>query len=298
MAKKSGLGRGMDSIFVDNAVETEGSSSGKTLMRIAKIEPNPDQPRHEFDTESLSELAESIANNGLIQPVAVRPSPKEGFYTIIAGERRWRASKMAGLTEIPVIIMEVDERKAAELALIENVQRKDLNPIEEALGYKSLISEYNITQSDLASRVGKNRVTITNSLRLLELPDEVLKMVSSGEITTGHARAILGLKNPEMMLTLAETVRDMDLSVRAVEEKVRKLNTYREDVIITPSPEKIQQEEYYKVLESKATERVGSKVKIKRNTKNKQIVIDYENHDELEDILKRLCGADIFKEID
>ena len=298
MAKKSGLGRGMDSIFVDNAVETEGSSSGKTLMRIAKIEPNPEQPRREFDTESLSELAESIANNGLIQPVAVRPSPKEGFYTIIAGERRWRASKMAGLTEIPVIIMEVDERKAAELALIENVQRKDLNPIEEALGYKSLISEYNITQSDLASRVGKNRVTITNSLRLLELPDEVLKMVSSGEITTGHARAILGLKNPDMMLTLAETVRDMDLSVRAVEEKVRKLNTYREDVIITPSPEKVQQEEYYKVLENKATERIGSKVKIKRNTKNKQIVIDYENHDELEDILKRLCGADIFKEID
>ena len=297
MAKKSGLGRGMDSIFVDNAVETE-SSSGTTMMRIAKIEPNPDQPRHEFDTESLSELAESIASNGLIQPVAVRPSPKDGFYTIIAGERRWRASKMAGLTEIPVIIMEVDDRKAAELALIENVQRKDLNPIEEALGYKSLINEYNLTQSDLATRVGKSRVTITNSLRLLELPDEVLQMVSSGQLSTGHARAILGLKNTDMMLTLAIAARDNDLSVRAVEEKVRKLNTYREDVIITPDPAKVQQDEYYKVLESKATERVGSKVKIKRNTKNKQIVIDYENHDELEDSLKRLCGADIFREID
>ena len=298
MAKKSGVGRGMDSIFVDNAVETEGSSSGKTLMRIAKIEPNPDQPRHEFDTESLSELAESIANNGLIKHVAVRPSPKEGFYTIIAGERRWRASKMAGLTEIPVIIMEVDERKAAELALIENVQRKDLNPIEEALGYKSLINEYNLTQSDLASRVGKSRVTITNALRLLELPDEVLQMVSSGQISTGHARAILGLKNPDMMLALALAARDNHLSVRAVEEKVRKLNTYKETVIVTPDPEKIQKDEYFKVLESKATERIGSKVKIKRNTKNKQIVIDFENHDELEDILKRLCGADIFKEID
>ncbi len=297
MAKKSGLGRGMDSIFVDNAVETE-NSSGKTMMRLAKIEPNPDQPRREFDTESLSELAESIASNGLIQPVAVRPSPKDGFYTIIAGERRWRASKMAGLTEIPVIIMEVDDRKAAELALIENVQRKDLNPIEEAMGYKSLISEYNLTQSDLATRVGKSRVTITNSLRLLELPDEVLQMVSSGQLTTGHARAILGLKNPDMMLTLALAARDNDLSVRAVEEKVRKLNTYRESVIITPDPDKVQQDEYYKVLESKATERIGSKVKIKRNTKNKQIVIDYENHDELEDILKRLCGADIFREID
>ncbi len=297
MAKKSGLGRGMDSIFVDNAVETE-SSSGTTMMRIAKIEPNPDQPRREFDTESLSELAESISSNGLIQPVAVRPSPKDGFYTIIAGERRWRASKMAGLTEIPVIIMEVDDRKAAELALIENVQRKDLNPIEEALGYKSLISEYNLTQSDLATRVGKSRVTITNSLRLLELPDEVLQMVSSGQLSTGHARAILGLKNPDMMLTLALAARDNDLSVRAVEEKARKLNTYREDVIITPDPDKVQQDEYYKVLENKATERVGSKVKIKRNTKNKQIVIDYENHDELEDILKRLCGADIFREID
>ncbi len=297
MAKKSGLGRGMDSIFVDNEVETEGGSSGTTMLRIAKIEPNPDQPRREFDTESLSELAESIATSGLIQPVAVRPS-RDGFYTIIAGERRWRASKMAGLTEIPVIIMEVDDRKAAELALIENVQRKDLNPIEEALGYKSLINEYDLTQSDLASRVGKSRVTITNALRLLELPDEVLQMVSSGQISTGHARAILGLKNSDMMLTLALAARDNDLSVRAVEEKVRKLNTHKETVILTPDPEKIQKDEYFKVLESKATERIGSKVKIKRNTKNKQIVIDYENHDELEDILKRLCGADIFKEID
>ncbi len=298
MAKKSGLGRGMDSIFVDNAVDT-GESSGTTMLRLAKIEPNPDQPRREFDTESLSELAESIAANGLIQPVAVRPSKKDGFYTIIAGERRWRASKMAGLTEIPVIIMEIDDRKAAELALIENVQRKDLNPIEEAMGYKSLITEYNLTQSDLASRVGKSRVTITNALRLLELPDDVLHMVSSGQLSTGHARAILGLKNPDMMLTLALAARDNDLSVRAVEEKVRKLNTYREDVIISPAdPSKIQQDEYYKVLEGKATERIGSKVKIKRNTKNKQIVIDYENHDELEDILKRLCGADIFREID
>ena len=288
----------MDSIFVDNSVENDISSSGSSMMRISKIEPNPLQPRREFDTESLSELAESIAGNGLIQPVVVRPSSSSGFYTIIAGERRWRASKMAGLSEIPVIIMEADDKKAAELALIENIQRKDLNPIEEARAYRSLIEEYNLTQSEAAAQVGKSRVAVTNALRLLELPDEVLSLVTAGSISTGHARALLGLKNADLIPEVAKAAAEGGISVRALEEKVRKINSMRQtQTPPIPDSEKVQREEYFKALENAATGKVGNKVRIHSGPKSKRVTIEFESNEELEDILKKLCGDSIFDEI-
>lgn len=295
--KRSSLGRGIDALIVDNALEQDVNENGTTTLRISKIEPNPNQPRREFDLELLTELADSIAKNGLIQPIAVRPAQNDGFYTIVAGERRWRASKMAGLSEIPVVIMDIDEKKASELALIENIQRKDLNPIEEARAFRDLIDEYNLTQADVAASVGKSRVSITNSLRLLELPDEVLKLVADDKISMGHARAILGLKNPEDMLVLANKVAEEGTSVRQTEEAVRRLNNAKPESEYKISPEKAQLKQYYKAIENKATEFIGNKVKITDSSKNKSISVAFSNSDELEDILIKLCGNTIFDSI-
>lgn len=300
MAKKSALGKGLDDILSNNFSPGEQTSdnSGVTMLRLSKIEPNANQPRREFDSESLSELADSIANHGLIQPITVRPSANDGYYTIVAGERRWRASKMAGLTNIPVIIMELDDKKASEVALIENIQRKNLNPIEEARAYKALIEEYNLTQNEVATEVGKSRVTITNSMRLLELPDEVLDMISSGSISTGHGRALLGLKYPEDILPLAKRAAESELSVRVIEENVRRLNAAkRDDSEKKPSSEEIQRREYYKVIENKAASILGNKIKISTASKNKNISISFANNDELEEILIKLCGNEVFDEI-
>ncbi len=299
MAKKrSSLGRGFDMLFVDNALEQNEGAQGSTTLRISKIEPNPNQPRREFDLELLSELADSIAKNGLIQPIAVRPSESDGYYTIVAGERRWRASKMAGLSEIPVIILDIDDKKAAEYALIENIQRKDLNPIEEARAFCALIDEYDLTQAEVAESVGKSRVSITNALRLLELPEEVLKLVASDDISTGHARAILGLKNPEDMLPLANKAAEQTLSVRAVEEEVRRLNSRTiADEGKKESPEKRQLKEYYKAIENKATEHLGSRVKIADSSRNKSISIAFSSSEELEEIIIKLCGKKVFDDI-
>jgi ParB family chromosome partitioning protein len=268
------------------------------MLRLSKIEPNPEQPRREFDSELLSELADTIANHGLIQPIAVKPSKNDGYYTIVAGERRWRASKMAGLTNIPVIIMEIDDKKASEIALIENIQRKDLNPIEEARAYRSLIGEYNLTQAEVAAQVGKSRVAITNAMRILDLPDEVLDMISSGSLTTGHARALLGLKNPDDIEALAKRAADEELSVRVVEENVRRLNMVkREGKEKVLSPEDIQKKEYYKAVENKATKLLGNKIKITTSSKNKNVSISFSSNEELEDILTKLCGMTIFDDI-
>ena len=294
--KKSSLGRGFDTLFLDNTIEQEESENSKTL-RLSKIEPNPDQPRREFDLELLTELADSIAKNGVIQPIAVRPAQNEGYFTIIAGERRWRAAKMAGLSEIPVIILDIDDKKAAELALIENIQRKDLNPIEEARAYKALIDEYDMTQADLAATVGKSRVSITNFLRLLDLPDEVLDLVSDESISTGHARALLGLKNPDDMPPLAKRIADESLSVRATEEAVRRLNSKKSEEVKSPSAEKLQLREYYKAIENKATAHIGSRVKISDSSRSKSISIAFSSTEELEDILIKLCTTAIFDDI-
>lgn len=295
--KKSSLGRGFDTLFLDNTIEQEESESSKTL-RLSKIEPNPDQPRREFDLELLTELADSIAKNGVIQPIAVRPAQNEGYFTIVAGERRWRAAKMAGLSEIPVIILDIDDKKAAELALIENIQRKDLNPIEEARAYKALIDEYDMTQADLAATVGKSRVSITNFLRLLDLPDEVLDLVSDESISTGHARALLGLKDPDDMLPLAKRISEESLSVRATEEAVRRLNSRNiEREGKEESAEKRQLREYYKAIENKATAHIGSRVKISDSSRSKSISIAFSSTEELEDILIKLCTTAIFDDI-
>ena len=300
MAKKSVLGKGLDDILSNNfsASDQPFDNSGITMLRLSKIEPNPEQPRREFDNELLSELADSIANHGLIQPIAVKPSKNDGYYTIVAGERRWRASKMAGLTNIPVIIMEIDDKKASEIALIENIQRKDLNPIEEARAYRALIDEYNLTQAEVAAQVGKSRVAITNAMRILDLPDEVLDMISSGSLTTGHARALLGLKNPDDIEALAKRAADEELSVRVVEENVRRLNMVkREGKEKVLSPEDIQKKEYYKAVENKATKLLGNKIKITTSSKNKNVSISFSSNEELEDILTKLCGMTIFDDI-
>jgi ParB family chromosome partitioning protein len=298
MAKKSSLGRGLDSLFVDNSLDEKlADSSGKTLVRLSKIEPNPDQPRREFEIEALSELADSISRNGLIQPIIVRPGANEGYFTIIAGERRWRASKMAGLIEIPVIIMDIDDKKSAELALIENIQREDLNPIEEAKAYRLLINEYDLTQSEVAEQVGKSRVTVTNALRILELPEEILTMISSGSLTTGHGRAILGLKDESEMLPLARRAANDELSVRSLEEAVRRINSKKPPKAESLSGEKAQLKEYYKAIENKATEKLGTRVKIADSSKKKSISIHFSDSSELEDILVRLCGNTIFDDI-
>ena len=218
--KKGGLGRGLDALFNDNSEKNEGAVS----VRINDIEPNRDQPRRDFDEQSLSELADSIALHGLLQPIAVRPN-SDGNYTIIAGERRWRASRMAGLDKVPVIIKEVDEKELKELALIENLQREDLNAVEEALGFKSLMDTYNLTQEQVSERLGKSRSAVANTLRLLSLNDKELEALRSGTISAGHARALLGCDDEETrekMLSLAlggASVRELEKMAAAVKKQ-------------------------------------------------------------------------------
>lgn len=218
--KKGGLGRGLDALFNDNSAKNEGAVS----VRINDIEPNRDQPRRDFDEQSLSELADSIALHGLLQPIAVRPN-SDGNYTIIAGERRWRASRMAGLDKVPVIIKEVDEKELKELALIENLQREDLNAVEEALGFKSLMDTYNLTQEQVSERLGKSRSAVANTLRLLSLNDKELEALRSGAISAGHARALLSCDDEETrekMLSLAlggASVRELEKMSAAVKKQ-------------------------------------------------------------------------------
>ena len=282
MPKKQALGRGMDAIFIDN---TPDSPERTDKLAVSDIEPRRDQPRKTFDPESLSSLADSIAANGLIQPIIVRPSESSALYSIVAGERRWRAARMAGLSEVPVVIIDADDRKAAEYALVENIQREDLNPIEEAEGLKSLIEDYNLTQEQAAKRVGKSRAAIANALRLLELPDEVISLVGHKSLSAGHARALLGLNDKTLIPDAAKTIVDHELSVRAAEELIKKLNS-------KPEPKKNDPvaDSYYLSLEQKLTESLGHKVRISRSKRRRSISISYKNSDELEELI-RLLGC-------
>lgn len=282
MPKKQALGRGMDAIFIDN---TPDSPERTDKLAVSDIEPRRDQPRKTFDPESLSSLADSIAANGLIQPIIVRPSESSALYSIVAGERRWRAARMAGLSEVPVVIIDADDRKAAEYALVENIQREDLNPIEEAEGLKSLIEDYNLTQEQAAKRVGKSRAAIANALRLLELPDEVISLVGHKLLSAGHARALLGLNDKTLIPDAAKTIVDHELSVRAAEELIKKLNS-------KPEPKKNDPvaDSYYSSLEQKLTESLGHKVRISRSKRRRSISISYKNSDELEELI-RLLGC-------
>ena len=296
---KKGLGKGLESIFADNYVEPSASSqeSGIQTLRISEIEPKSDQPRKYFDTESLTQLSESIAQHGLIQPIVVRESGG-GFYQIIAGERRWRAAKMAGLTEIPAIIMQADALKAAELAIIENVQREDLNPYEEADAYATLMDKFDLTQEEVASRVGKSRSAVANAMRLLDLPDEVIEMLKTGDISAGHARALLGLKNKDDIVDTANKILIRSLSVRDTEDLVKKLNKIYEQGL---KGEEISEEDelkvdYAKELEKKAMSLTGKRIKIVTKGKYRSVSIEYVDNEDLEELLIKICGKKILEE--
>ena len=290
--KKSGLGNlGYDLMFES----PEEAQQKPNTLRISEIQPRKNQPRKEFDSEALCELAESIAKNGLLQPIIVRRGAM-GLYEIIAGERRWRASKLAGLTEVPVIISEADDQKTAEIALIENIQREDLNAYEEAMAYKALIDEFGLTQEAVASSVGKSRVAITNALRLLELPEAVLTMLAEGSITAGHARALLGLNDKDSIADIAMIVASNDLSVRSTEEFVRKRNAYVPKSTETVVQKSVKDVDYTRVLEKKIERTLGRRVKITEGKRSRKIELEYTDNDDLETLLKALCGDTFFDE--
>ncbi len=283
MAKKKGLGRGLDAIFDDNS--TEKADSGVQTVRISMIEPNPGQPRRQFDREALAALADSIAANGVLQPIILRESGN-GTYTIIAGERRWRASKLAGLVEVPAIVMDTDELAAAKIAMIENLQREDLNPCEEAMGYADIMKNYSLTQEEIAASVGKSRSAVANSLRLLELPEEVLEMLASGDISAGHGRALLGLKDKKDILPLAKRVLEREMSVRETEAAVKAANKPVTVEDEDPAPKV----NYLADLEEKVTGSLGRRCKIFNTPKKKVIQLEFADNEDLETLLTDICG--------
>ena len=298
MAKKSNvLGRGFYELYNDNLLDGD-NKSGQSI-RLSDIEPRSDQPRKTFEREALEVLADSIAAHGVLQPILVRESiAAEGTYEIIAGERRWRAAKMAGLSEIPAVIFTGDELEAAQVALIENIQREDLNPVEEAMGYGALIDKFGLTQDQIAKQVGKSRPTITNMLRLLDLPKEVLELVRTGELQAGHARTILGLNDEENMLPLAERAVAEELSVRALENAVKRINEAAEkQEEPTEEIERLSQVKIHmKELEKRATSSLGRKVRISRSSRKKVIELTYDDDNDLEALLVSLCGNNIFND--
>lgn len=282
-----GLGKGLDSIFSENSEEDKG---GLTMLRLQDITPRKGQPRKKFDTESLSQLADSITAHGIIEPIVVRKAAG-GFYEIIAGERRWRAAKMAGLREVPVVILEADEQKTAELSLIENIQREDLDPVEEARAMKTLMTTYHMTQEQMSQRVGKSRSAIANALRLLELPDDLLKALSDGSLSAGHARALLGLVRKSDMTKAAEEIIAKDLSVRATEELVRKMNAPKpETPAADPSPLAV---DYTAELEKALRKKWSRKVKIHSTGKKKRLEIEFSDTSDLNALLTLIGAEDL-----
>ena len=294
MAKKpAGLGKGFDNIFYDNSVEEK---SGITKLRISQLEPKADQPRRIFEGEALAELADSISAHGILQPILVREIA-DGHYQIIAGERRFRAAKMACLNEVPVIILDKDDFEVAQISLIENIQREDLNPIEEAQAYRALIQSYNLTQEEVSLKVGKGRSTITNSLRLLDLSDDVITMLSAGELSAGHARALLSLKDKNKEKAVAAKIVAGGLSVRVTEDLVRKENklTQKAEVEGEEVPEIGLNIDYYGELAKKAMELINRRVKINHKGVAKTVTVSFEDDEDLEILLKKLCGEEIIE---
>ena len=298
MAKKlSGLGRGIDAIFLENTLETEQETGGgvKTL-RVSQMEPKGNQPRKYFDTEALAQLAESISVHGVLQPILVREIAGER-YQIIAGERRWRASKMAGLSEVPVIMLESTEQEAAQIALIENIQREDLNPLEEAAAYRALAEEYHLTQEEISNQIGKSRSAIANAVRLLDLPESLRAYVVSGELSAGHARALLGVRTVEDMEALGRLVVEKGLSVRMTEEEVRRLNRRKakaEEELPEEAPKMVN---YAKELENRVMAVLGRRVKLDNKQGKGCITFYYEDNEDLENFLRDVCGNGFFDEI-
>lgn len=285
-----GLGKGLDSLIPNTIGESKGKAdkgtgtenkNPETMVKLTAVEPNRDQPRKNFDEDALLELAESIKQFGLLQPILVQE--RDGYYEIIAGERRWRAAKIAGLKEVPVIIKNLSDQEIVEISLIENIQREDLNPIEEAQAYKRLLNEFHLKQDEVAERVSKSRTAVTNSMRLLKLCDEVQQMVVNEMITTGHARALLSIEDPEEQYMIAQKVFDEKMSVREVEKLVKNLH----------KPEKPKKAEnkslevIYQNIEEKLKESLGTKVSIssKDNGAGK-IQIEFYDHDDLDRLME------------
>ena len=295
--KNAGLGRGLDAIFLENSLEktTDGGENIITILKTSMVDPKSDQPRKYFDKQALEELASSIKENGLLQPILVREYG-EGRYQIIAGERRFRACKMAEITEIPAIILDRDDRKVAELSLIENIQRENLNPIEEALAFRALSEEYGLTQEELAEKVGKSRSAIANSTRLLDLPEEVLEMVANLDISAGHGRTLLGLKNRDNILLLANKTVEYDLSVRQLEEEVKRLNKLKPKVE-EEEEDALPYVDYFREMELRIQSHLGRVVKINGSGKKKSVTLFYEDNEDLDELLKSICGKDFLDEV-
>lgn len=299
MALKRGLGKGLDSLIptnvmmesevkhatVSTASSAEEGKDGTLMVKLSKVEPNREQPRKNFDEDSLQELAESLKQFGMLQPILVQN--RGDYYEIIAGERRWRAAKIAGLKEVPVIVRELTDQEIVEISLIENIQREDLNPIEEAQAYKRLLTEFHLKQDEVAERVSKSRTAVTNSMRLLKLCDEVQKMVVDDMISTGHARALISIEDPEEQYLIAQKIFDEKLSVREVEKLVKDLHK-------PPKPPKEENktlQAIYQEISERLKQSLGTKVSVsaKQNGAGK-IEIEFYNHEDLERLLERITG--------
>ena len=284
MAKKKaelGLGRGLNALLGDPVLQDQGE--GSVSLPISQVEPGLNQPRKRFDPEALAELADSIREHGIIQPLTVRRL-SSGYYQIIAGERRWRAAKQAGLDEVPAVIIEADDRKVMEIGLIENLQREDLNPAEEARGYQVLMNEYGMTQDQVAQRMGKSRPAVTNALRLLNLPEDVLALVEEGKLSAGHARALLGAPTPALQRQGAKAVLDKGLSVRQTEALVKALQKEKKPKVRTEDMLAI----YLADLEKNLGSQLGRKVHIQHRGKKGKLELEYYSEDDLETLLRLL----------
>ena len=284
MAANKGLGKGLGALLGESAMQPSTQQS-PLLLPLQKIEPNRLQPRKSFNEEELASLADSIRQHGVIQPLTVRLLDT-GYYQIIAGERRWRAARMAGLREVPVVIIEADDKKAMELALIENLQRTDLTPIEEARGYQQLIGEYGLTQEQVADRVSKSRPAVANAMRLLSLPDELLSMVESGKLTAGHARALLSLKDERQQLAVAQKVVNLQLSVRQTEAMCKKLLKAEQK----PEPKPVEVD-YLAECEKTLTRCLGRGVKIVSGKRKGKIELEYYGQEDLQRLYEALSGS-------
>ena len=281
MASPKGLGRGLGALLGDFE-EVSQEQSAYRMLPIYKVEPNPDQPRQDFDEEELQLLADSITVHGVIQPLTVRELPS-GYYQIIAGERRWRAARLAALSEVPAVVIEPDDKKAMELALIENLQRQDLNPVEEALGYRSLMQDYGLTQEDAAARVGKSRPAVAKSLRLLHLPEEIQSKVRSGVLTAGHARAILSLKSEKKQLEAAQKIAALGLSVRQAELLCK--NMAKEP---KPEPKVTLAVDYVAECEKNLSKHLGRGVKIVNGKRKGRFELEFYGQEDLQNLLNAL----------
>ena len=285
MAKKGGLGKGLDALFAENTVTTDTPVS---VLRLSDIVPNRDQPRKQFDELELQALADSITANGLIQPLALRRL-SNGYYQIIAGERRWRACRLAGLEEVPAVILEADDQKAMELALIENLQRQDLNPVEEALGYQNLMQDYALTQEQVAQQVGKSRPAIANALRLLQLPEEILDLLASGALSAGHARALLQLQDAHLQAIAAQKITALDLSVRQAERLCKQMS-HEAAPKAEPEAAAPLEVDYIAECEAALSRQLGRGVKIINGKRKGRFELEFYGQEDLQRLLELLSA--------